>query len=72
MPKAEAKNQSLSIFLIREGISQKDALKAGLQSVAAKDLGDLYFKQNPRRPPKGPRMRKSSDHREGCFRGLTT
>jgi uncharacterized protein (TIGR04141 family) len=52
LPKAESKNQSFSIFLIREGVRTEDAIKPGLQKVAVKDLGDLHYKQNPRRPPK--------------------
>jgi uncharacterized protein (TIGR04141 family) len=52
MLKAKVKSQSLSVFLIHQGLSSRRFMKAGLQRIAAGKLGELHFKQNPNRPPK--------------------
>jgi uncharacterized protein (TIGR04141 family) len=52
MSKSKVRNQSLSIFLIREGVPVAEALKPGLRKVSVSKVGDLYYKQNPRSSPK--------------------
>ncbi len=52
MLQEKIKSQSLSIFLIREGLTAARYLKPGLQRLAVRKVGDLHFRQNPPRPPR--------------------
>src|SRR5580692_8538856 len=52
MPQEKVKSQSLSVFLIREGLTPARYLKPGLQRLAVRKLGELHFRQNPSRPPR--------------------
>lgn len=52
MPRTKSQNQSFSIFLVRQGVRAEDAIKPGLQRVVVQGVGDLHYKQNPRRAPK--------------------
>jgi len=52
LTKSNAKNQSRSIFLIRERVPFAEALKPGSRTVTASNVDDLYLKQNPRSSPK--------------------
>jgi uncharacterized protein (TIGR04141 family) len=52
LPKKDTKKHALSVFLIREDVALTKAIKPGLGKIAAPGIGDLYYKQNPRREPK--------------------
>ena len=57
MPKKIAKSQrrktcSLSIFLIREELDIKDAIKQGLECISVRGIGNLYVRQNAKKQPK--------------------
>jgi uncharacterized protein (TIGR04141 family) len=46
------RSHSLSITLLKESVGPTEAIKPGLQKLEIEGVGQLYFKQNPRVPPK--------------------
>jgi uncharacterized protein (TIGR04141 family) len=46
------KAQTLTVFLLRDGLTARRALRPGLKRVAVKNVGDLHVQQNPDAPPK--------------------
>jgi hypothetical protein len=52
LPTKAIKSHSLSILLLKEDVRPSEVIKSNLGRIEVKGVGELYFKQNARTPPK--------------------